>query len=89
MHAGLDLLRSELEGFDESASVIVISMDMAKMIGQIFGASESAIEILNDLLNYEHIDAGIVELTSSCGSSSCSGGGSGNSSSCGSSSGIG
>ena len=82
MHAGLDLLRSELEGFDESASVIVISMDMAKMIGQIFGASESAIEILNDLLNYEHIDAGIVGLMSSSASYGCS---SSSSSGCGSS----
>lgn len=63
MHAGLDLVRSELEGHDESASVVVISPETVKMIGQIFVASESAIEILNDLLNYEHIDAGRLPPT--------------------------
>lgn len=65
VHAGLDLVRSELEAFDESATAIVISPETAKMVGQIFIASESAIDILNDLLNYEHIDSGTDSSSSS------------------------
>ena len=61
VHAGLNLVRSGLEDFDESATAIVISPEMAKMVGLIFVASESAI----DLLNYEHIDSGSGSSSSS------------------------
>ena len=34
----------------------------AKMVRNMFAASETAIHILNDLLHYEHIDAGDTYL---------------------------
>jgi len=53
----LDLLRTELK------QLLVISTtigDTIDLVEDIFAASGSAISILNDLLNYEHIDAGNV-----------------------------
>ena len=62
MHAGLDLLLSEMkqESSDgnDALSTITISRSSASLIQDIFSASESAINILNDLLQYEHVDAG-------------------------------
>ena len=66
IYAGLDMLKHEmisehcsttnedaydLEDFKKRRSV--------EMLDEIYEASEAAIEILNDLLQYEHIDSGI------------------------------
>mmetsp|Transcript_17069 Transcript_17069/g.23459 ORF Transcript_17069/g.23459 Transcript_17069/m.23459 type:complete len:922 (+) Transcript_17069:41-2806(+) len=56
VHAGLDLLRSELQ------SVASLSRSTLELVEDIFTSSESAINILNDLLSYEYIDAGIFDL---------------------------
>jgi len=59
VHAGLDLLRTELK----QMLVHISSMDdTMELLEDIFAASGSAISILNDLLNYEHIDAGTFKL---------------------------
>jgi len=55
VHAGADLLLSELK------QDITAPPNIEKIVEQledIFQASESAVNFLNDLLNYEHIDAG-------------------------------
>jgi signal transduction histidine kinase len=57
VHAGLDIVRSEIEA-SSGGPVVFISPETAKMIRNMFSASETAIQILNDLLHYEHIDAG-------------------------------
>ena len=57
VHAGLDIIRSEMKAIENSSSV-VLSSETAEMIEQIFSASETAINILDDLLNYEHMDSG-------------------------------
>ena len=43
---------------DADSTSIVISNETAEMIEHIFSASQTAIEVLNDLLQYEHIDSG-------------------------------
>jgi len=50
VHAGLEILRSELVFSASSAAL--------ELIDDIYSASETAIEILNDLLHYEHMDSG-------------------------------
>ena len=57
VHAGLDIIRSEMKAIEDSSSV-VLSSETAGMVEQIFSASETAINILDDLLNYEHMDSG-------------------------------
>eukprot|EP01035_Chromulina_nebulosa_P026870 gene26870-biopygen17255 len=61
VHAGLDIVRSEIEA-NSGGPVVFISPETAKMIRNMFSASETAIQILNDLLHYEHIDAGTFKL---------------------------
>ena len=57
VHAGLDILRAELK----NESLVLASVrDAVELVEDIFTSSESAINILNDLLNYEHLDAGIL-----------------------------
>eukprot|EP00597_Dinobryon_sp_UTEXLB2267_P018742 CAMPEP_0201113918 /NCGR_PEP_ID=MMETSP0812-20130820/78106_1 /ASSEMBLY_ACC=CAM_ASM_000668 /TAXON_ID=98059 /ORGANISM="Dinobryon sp., Strain UTEXLB2267" /LENGTH=617 /DNA_ID=CAMNT_0047377495 /DNA_START=109 /DNA_END=1962 /DNA_ORIENTATION=- len=56
VHAGLDILRGELESYKS------LSEDVLELVEDIFSASDSAINILNDLLNYEHLDAGTFRL---------------------------
>eukprot|EP01037_Dinobryon_pediforme_P035710 gene35710-42238_t len=46
----------------ENSSSVVLSSETAEMIEQIFSASEMAINILDDLLNYEHMDSGTFNL---------------------------
>ena len=58
MHAGLDLLMAEIKEADPEAATVPISRSTVELILQIFSSSESAIELLNDLLDYEQIDAG-------------------------------
>ena len=54
VHAGLDLLRSELQGISS------LPRSTLELVEDIFTSSESAINILNDLLSYEYIDAGEI-----------------------------
>mmetsp|Transcript_16569 Transcript_16569/g.24082 ORF Transcript_16569/g.24082 Transcript_16569/m.24082 type:complete len:910 (+) Transcript_16569:10-2739(+) len=54
VHAGLEILRSELVFSASSAAL--------ELIDDIYSASETAIDILNDLLHYEHMDAGTFNL---------------------------
>jgi len=63
VHAGLDILRSELGCLESVHGVISqISDSTAELIEDIYTASETAIAILNDLLHYEHMDAGTFQL---------------------------
>lgn len=68
VHAGLDIMRDELRQMHSSQKACVVlnsSNEVTEQIGgllelvdDIFTASDSAINILNDLLDYEHMDAG-------------------------------
>jgi hypothetical protein len=58
VHAGLDLLMGEIKDADPEAAMVPISRSTVELIQYIFSSSESAIEILNDLLQYEQMDAG-------------------------------
>ena len=58
VHAGLDLLMSEIKDADPEAATVPISRSMVELIYGIFSSSESAIDMLNDLLQYKQIDAG-------------------------------
>ena len=58
VHAGLDLLVLTIKAADPSSPSISIDRSTADFVFQMFFASESAINILNDLLQYEHIEAG-------------------------------
>ena len=66
VHAGLDIVRDELRNIisaNNSNEATTPSIDKAKglleLVEDIFAASDSAISILNDLLDYEHMDAGV------------------------------
>eukprot|EP01035_Chromulina_nebulosa_P032824 gene32824-biopygen21207 len=63
VHAGLDIMLSEIDT-NSGAPVVFISPETAKMVRNMFVASETAIQILNDLLQYEHIDAGALPAMS-------------------------
>jgi hypothetical protein len=56
---------------DPTAPFISIDRSTADFIFQMFFASESAINILNDLLQYEHMEAGHVRTKFRCSSFSC------------------
>ena len=56
VHAGLDILRSDINLDDPST--MVLTRDKVELIEQIFSASGSSIDVLNDLLIIEHIDSG-------------------------------
>ena len=58
VHAGLDLLMSEIKDADPQTATVPISRSTVELIQHIFSSSESAIEILNDLLQYEQMEAG-------------------------------
>ena len=49
---------SEIKEADPEAATVPISRSTVELIQHIFSSSESAIELLNDLLHYEQIDAG-------------------------------
>ena len=57
VHAGLDILRSSITARDDPNAVI-LDQDKIELIEQIFSASGSSIDILDDLVVYEHIDSG-------------------------------
>jgi len=71
VHAGLDILRDELRQLQamENSTDLTIILNSSKcfdkikeLVEDIFAASDSAINILNDLLDYEHMDAGWSEV---------------------------
>ena len=53
--AGLEILKLELEAIGASRAIL-------DLLGDINFGSNTAIEILNDMLQYEHIDSGIFKL---------------------------
>ena len=55
VHAGLELLLADLVATGALPSTLTLLQD-------IFFASSAAIEILNDMLQYEHIDSGTFKL---------------------------
>lgn len=61
MHAGLEILRSELTTLTRD-TLELASESIKLLIEDIYSSSETAIEILNDLLHYEHMDAGTFNL---------------------------
>ena len=58
VHVGLEMLVSLINRADPTSPSISIDRDTADFIKQMFFSSESAINILNDLLQYEHIESG-------------------------------
>ena len=58
VHAGLDLLMSQIQAADPESLFVSIERSTADLIRHMFSSSESAINILNDLLQYEHMEAG-------------------------------
>ena len=58
VHVGLELLVSIIKSTDPAMPYIRIDRSNADFILQMFYSSESAINILNDMLQYEHIEAG-------------------------------
>ena len=55
VHAGLELLRAEIEAAGVAQSVLDLLKD-------IYFASDTAIEILNEMLQFEHMDSGTFKL---------------------------
>eukprot|EP00597_Dinobryon_sp_UTEXLB2267_P002513 CAMPEP_0170059442 /NCGR_PEP_ID=MMETSP0019_2-20121128/1716_1 /TAXON_ID=98059 /ORGANISM="Dinobryon sp., Strain UTEXLB2267" /LENGTH=737 /DNA_ID=CAMNT_0010264689 /DNA_START=629 /DNA_END=2842 /DNA_ORIENTATION=+ len=60
VHAGLELVLMDLRRFDKELDDRF--HDTVDLLEDIFAASDSAITILNDLLNYEHLDSGNFKL---------------------------
>eukprot|EP01036_Dinobryon_divergens_P061853 gene61853-biopygen30372 len=63
VHVGLEMLVSLIDSAATTSSAIIIDSSTADFIRQMFFSSESAINILNDLLQYEHIEAGTFSLS--------------------------
>ena len=63
VHVGLEMLVSLINSADPTSPFISIDRGTADFIIQMFFSSESAINILNDLLQYEHIEAGTHTTT--------------------------
>jgi hypothetical protein len=60
VHAGLDLLLGDMKSVGEWTPTAVRSM--ISIAEDMYSASDSAINILNDLLQYEHMDAGTLRV---------------------------
>ena len=58
VHVGLEMLVSLIHSTDPASPTVSIDRSTADFILQMFFSSESAINILNDLLQYEHMEAG-------------------------------
>ena len=58
VHVGLEMLVSQINRADPTSPFIPIDRSTADFIKDMFFSSKSAIHILNDLLQYEHIEAG-------------------------------
>jgi hypothetical protein len=67
VHVGLEMLVSLIDSAATTSSAIIIDSSTADFIRQMFFSSESAINILNDLLQYEHIEAGTSQYISKLG----------------------
>eukprot|EP01036_Dinobryon_divergens_P034723 gene34723-biopygen27455 len=63
VHVGLEMLVALINRADPTSPFISIDRDTADFIIQMFFSSESAINILNDLLQYENIEAGNFRLS--------------------------
>ena len=61
VHAGLDILRSEVRNLPAAAIQAAVRF-MSDLLEDIFSSSETAILILNDLLQYENLDAGTESI---------------------------
>ena len=62
VHVGLEMLLSVINNSDPASPVVTIDRSTADFIKDMFFSSESAINLLNDLLQYEHIEAGYNHL---------------------------
>ena len=58
VYAGLDLLIMEMKEMDQNGFYLSVRKSTAELVDSIFSSCGEAINILNDLLNYEHIEAG-------------------------------
>jgi hypothetical protein len=58
VHAGLDLLLAEVRSADPASPYVPVQRSTADLIVHMFTSSESAINVLNELLQYEHMEAG-------------------------------
>ena len=47
---------------EDGSESLSLSSESAEMLEHIYSASEAAIDVLNDLLQYEHIDSGAFKL---------------------------
>lgn len=56
VRVGLDILRSELTRPNSTAKIEPSTLEL---LDDIISSSDTSIEILNELLDYEHMDAGI------------------------------
>jgi len=61
VHAGLELLLLDLKKVEDN-----VSDRLRELAEDIFAASGTAINILNDLLDYEHMDSGEECFKKSC-----------------------
>ena len=59
VHVGLEMLLTEIQKSDPASPFVSIERSTADFIVHMITSSESAINILNDLLQYEHMEAGI------------------------------
>ena len=62
VHVGLEMLLSVISNSDPTSPVITIDRSTADFVKDMFFSSESAINFLNDLLQYENIEAGIYSI---------------------------
>ena len=59
----MDVIISEVKvKQDNTSPPVVLSSESAEMLGHIYSASQTMIDVLNDLLQYEHIDSGAFKL---------------------------
>lgn len=57
VRVGLDILKSELT---RPNSTLKVDPSIVELLEDIISSSDSSIEILNELLDYEHMDAGML-----------------------------
>ena len=58
VYAGLDLLIREMKESDPNGLFLSVQRSTGELVDNIFSSCGEAINILNDLLNYENIEAG-------------------------------
>mmetsp|Transcript_18253 Transcript_18253/g.25052 ORF Transcript_18253/g.25052 Transcript_18253/m.25052 type:complete len:392 (-) Transcript_18253:1577-2752(-) len=62
IYAGLDMLKLEMLSSSTVDDHDVKKLRFAELLEEVYAATESAIEILNDLLQFEHIDSGTFRI---------------------------